>query len=90
MYGIALDYKELIESLYDAGVAPSVELTVENTRTWADIHIKARTHFRGLDYTVIITLQTDVLLREHGYDYIMSTAHGIATALGLAVFRRGG
>ena len=85
-YGIAIDYLELIEALYDAGVAACIELKLDAYRTWGTIPITATVHIRGVEHGVTITLKADILLHGERKGYLECIAYEIAASLGRQVF----
>ena len=81
-YGIAIDYAELIETLYNVGVAQCVELRIAHARTPVEIELDAYVHFRGKNYGAMIKLSTEVLMSSSRDDYLNSIAHEIARLIG--------
>ena len=80
-YGIVIDYKELVENLYDVGVSQCIDLSVAPSRTWTDINIRGSLHFRGKDYHVEVTVNTEGL-RSDGVNYLHYVAKEIAHGMG--------
>lgn len=81
-YGVVIDYKELIETLYDVGIAQCVELRIAHARTPTEIELNAHVHFRGKNYGATLKLSTDALMSSSRNNYLHSVAHEIARLIG--------
>jgi len=90
-YGMAIDYLDLIEQLYDHGVSQTITLKIRRARTPHYLKLDCLLHLRGVDHRVEIDLNVEPLLNhEEASTYLTYIARDVAGMLGQLVFLRNG
>lgn len=89
-YGVVVDYLQVIEELYNAGVDRGIILHIANARGLYDVTLEATTHIKGVDYMIQVSLITALLMEEDRYKYMKSIAYNVATSMGEVIFIRSG